>query len=38
MLTKEICNEEKWTFEEISNRNVYLAGIAKENWNFNNVV
>ncbi|MCZ0871253.1 DUF262 domain-containing HNH endonuclease family protein [Peribacillus sp. AS_2] len=38
MLTKEICQEEKWTFEEISIRSAYLAGIAKKIWNFNNFV
>ncbi|MFK9116929.1 DUF262 domain-containing protein [Peribacillus frigoritolerans] len=38
MLTKEICQEDKWTFEEINIRSVYLAGIAKKIWNFNNLV
>ncbi|WHY54641.1 HNH endonuclease family protein [Peribacillus simplex] len=37
MLTKEICQEDKWTFEEINIRSVYLAGIAKKIWNFNNL-
>lgn len=38
MLTKEVCQEDKWTFEEISIRSAYLAGIAKKIWNFNNFV
>jgi uncharacterized protein with ParB-like and HNH nuclease domain len=38
MLTKEICQEDKWTFEEIKIRSAYLAGIAKKIWNFKNIV
>jgi hypothetical protein len=37
MLTKELCKVKKWTFEEISSRSKYLAGIAKKIWNFQNI-
>jgi len=37
MLTREICQDDKWTFEEISIRSAYLSGIAKKIWNFNNL-
>ncbi|MEE3953438.1 DUF262 domain-containing protein [Peribacillus frigoritolerans] len=37
-LTKELCQEEKWTFEEIKIRSTYLAGIAKKIWSFNILV
>jgi len=36
-LTKELCQEEKWTFEEIKMRSAYLAGIAKKIWSFSNL-
>jgi len=36
LLTKEICQKDKWTFEEIKIRSAYLAGIAKKIWSFKN--
>ncbi|MGF6949102.1 hypothetical protein QF028_001607 [Neobacillus sp. B4I6] len=38
LLTKEICKNKKWTFEEIENRSKYLSGIAKQIWNFKNLI
>ncbi|WP_251552391.1 DUF262 domain-containing protein [Neobacillus muris] len=36
-LTKEICQNERWTFEEIERRSEQLASIAKKIWNFKNL-
>lgn len=36
-LTKEICKEDKWTFDEIEKRSEFLASVAKKIWNFNNL-
>ncbi len=37
-LTKEICQKERWTFEEIENRSEQLASVAKKIWNFKNLL
>lgn len=37
-LTKDICQNERWTFDEIEQRSEYLANIAKKIWNFVNLL
>ncbi|RDW16133.1 hypothetical protein CWR48_18285 [Oceanobacillus arenosus] len=35
-ITKNLCQKQRWTFDEIVKRSKYLAGLAKKIWAFNN--
>jgi uncharacterized protein with ParB-like and HNH nuclease domain len=34
LLTKDLCQKERWTFDEIEKRSEHLASVAKRIWNF----
>lgn len=37
LLTRDICKKKSWTFNEIESRSKFLAGYAKQIWNFKKI-